>query len=157
MRFSLVALFAIGCVATPDDIAVEESFRAPAIAIEWDAVPEGGCEDADKAELELVRVEGQPYLGALVDREGAVQCVDALAVLVQEIDTLGIAPRAGDPSPQPAMPVDRVYAEGEALGVPVVQPEPVPPAQPVFLPEHGDPTPTPVVREDPTPTPVTED
>lgn len=110
---------------------------------EWEAA-EAGCEDAPFAELHLVGCEGEPSLGALVDLEGDVVCVDALSVLRDELHRPAAEPLAADPSPQPSHPGPM----GFAARVPVVGS-----ARPGAT--RPDPTPTPIVEEDPTPTPVT--
>ena len=151
-RLIPIALLALlsGCVG---DLAVDGAPTLEGITPldhtvvmgQWEDAP-AGCEDAPE-DLALYRVEDQPLLGALVDDEGGVFCVDAISVLIEELDVAG-ALRA-DPSPQPSHPgsPDTQHAliaytsEGGS-----------------DAPSQGgtqaDPTPTPTVYEDPTPTPV---
>ncbi len=106
---------------------------------EWEAA-EAGCEDAPIAELHLAGCEGEPALGALLDADGKVVCVDAMSTLRDELDReTPPEPLHADPSPQPSRAM-RVAAPLPISGHATSRP---------------DPTPTPVVHADPTPTPIT--
>lgn len=110
---------------------------------EWEAAP-AGCEDAPLTELHLAGCEGEPTLGALLDDEGKVVCVDSLSVLRDELSTTPEDALSADPSPQPSHPGPMNVSSAR-------------PIQGTAMPKsaQADPTPTPVVQEDPTPTPVT--
>ena len=70
----------------------------------WVDAP-AGCEDTDARDLELVGCQGEPLLGALVDAEGRVRCVDAWSLLARETRFApDVALRPSDPSPQPSHP-----------------------------------------------------
>lgn len=89
------------------DLALDAASLA-AVAIErpvWEAAP-AGCEGVREGGLAVASCEGEPSLAALVDRHGAVLCVDALSLIVLEAHGLSATswPSAGDPSPQPNRP-----------------------------------------------------
>lgn len=110
---------------------------------EWESAP-AGCEDAPLWDLHLAGCEGEPALGALLDQDGEVVCVDALGVLREELAAAPAGPLAADPSPQPSYP--------GAMGIRNARPV----RGTVPTSSRPDPTPTPVVQaDDPTPTPVT--
>jgi hypothetical protein len=99
-----LALSAAGCIGDPlaalappePDVSVERA--------SWESAP-AGCEDADAPGLKVATCDGEPLLGALVDGQGEVHCVDALSLLQAELGpTEPFDPRAGDPSPQPNHP-----------------------------------------------------
>jgi hypothetical protein len=162
------ALLAGGCVGDAEldaeldsELAAESAELATAIPRStWEAAP-AGCEDVDRLALGLAvrATEGEPSLAALVDLGGEVRCVDA-AWLISDLETYGVDPLAGDPSPEPAHRATqtRVEIAGKGIG-------------PVPTPTNPDPTPTPVlnaqrtlieegptlVQRDPTPTPTTQD
>ncbi|MCA9605392.1 MAG: hypothetical protein KC619_07345 [Myxococcales bacterium] len=110
---------------------------------EWEAAP-AGCEDAPLWQLHLAGCEGEPTLGALLDDDGEVICVDALGMLREELAAAPTGPLTADPSPQPSYPG----------AITVREARPIQGTVPTAT--HEDPTPTPVVQaDDPTPTPVT--
>lgn len=99
-----LALSAVaGCAGDPD----LERTVAPLERVErwqWEPAPPG-CESVVRTNVTLAACAGEPLLGALVDRQGRVRCVDSLVLLTRELDpSLTIAPLAGDPSPQPNRP-----------------------------------------------------
>lgn len=82
------------------DLALEGSVDG----VLWRAAP-AGCEDVSPIGLVLVACDGEAALGALVDDQGRVRCVDALARLARPVlHRVSVDPRAGDPSPQPNRP-----------------------------------------------------
>lgn len=149
----LAALLLAGCLgdatvdATPVLDSLERDFDTLA-RVHWEAASPG-CEDQPIASLTLVTCENEPSLGALVDPEGKVICVDAMQTLLDELAAAD--PLAADPSPQPSHPgTPNGYA---AAQMPL---ESAPPAMMATSGTLRDPTPTPVVEaDDPTPTPVT--
>jgi hypothetical protein len=148
LSLSIVSLGAIGCAAATDAAPAEETLRLPTMPVVWQDAP-AGCEETERSELSLVIVANEPFLGALIDPQGTVACVDSLAILAEELATLGVGPRAGDPSPQPARaPMQRTHTSRELGEVPEV--EPLVFADPIRVYTVGR-------RDDPTPTPVTED
>lgn len=152
-RFIPIFVLALlsGCVG---DLAVDGDpsldgapTLADTLAIgQWEEA-EPGCEDAIRDDLTLYRVDEQPLLGALVDDEGKVICVDALAVLVDELEAAGAL--AADPSPQPSHPgapdTQQTRIAYSSMGSSEA---------PAEGGTRSDPTPTPTVYGDPTPTPV---
>ncbi len=101
----LLLLTAPGCAGDPDvDPAQAALDVGPAIErSRWEGAPPG-CEGQSGEGLRLAACDGAPSLGALVDFEGRVLCVDAIALLVVEARPAAITPVAGDPSPQPNRP-----------------------------------------------------
>lgn len=97
------------CVGAPDgedplDRSVHLRVDRSVARDAWIAAP-AGCEDTDARGLELVACEGEPLLGALVDPEGRVRCVDARSLLARETRFApDVALRPSDPSPQPSHP-----------------------------------------------------
>ncbi|MFK7990810.1 MAG: hypothetical protein AB8I08_32625 [Sandaracinaceae bacterium] len=140
MRMGWITLLAlaVGCAAGTPDTAIEEAsveLEATAEREAWEAAAPG-CEDVRGDDLRLVTCEGESELGCVIDGAGAVLCVDALDLLVEEVSPFALAGYTSDPSPQPS-----VVAHQASLG------------------PRRDPTPTPLVRAqraDPTPTPLTE-
>ena len=150
--------------------AAEHALDASEIVVPtsvW-SLAQPGCEDEDFSRVRLVRVEGEPLLGALV-KDDAVICVDSLSLLSAELDTgLAVDPLAADPSPQPSHPISQTFAASTHMPSDGSREDPTP--TPVTNPDRPDPTPTPVTRPmqrdelrprvaspDPTPTPITED
>lgn len=105
---SLAAVFlafsAAGCIGDP--LAAPDR-PEPEVSVEraqWEPAP-AGCEGVDAKALTLAACEGEPLLGALVDRGGDVRCVDSFSLLTLELSpTQPVDPVAGDPSPQPNHP-----------------------------------------------------
>lgn len=165
----------LGCVGDPDLGADETSDAAAALDADVDVAldtrivrdrwetAEPGCEDVIESlspdhRLTLVGCEGEPLLGALVDRAGRIECVDAMTLLLQETTAHRATPTSTDPSPQPSHPgsPDADVAAFFVADGTRVDPTPTP----VTEATRADPTPTPVTqpdREDPTPTPVMQD
>ncbi len=99
----LVVLGSAGCIGDPD----VEGVRSSLVLVEvertrWEPAPPG-CE-GQSVELGLRICEGAPSLGALVDSEERVVCVDSLALLAEERQIVGGGVFGGDPSPQPNRP-----------------------------------------------------
>jgi len=141
----------VGDLAVDGDALGDVPRHADQLATgQWEHA-EAGCEDAPE-DLALFRVQDQPLLGALVDGEGEVVCVDAIAVLVDELELAGAL--AADPSPQPSHPGTAgtqhayiAYTSAETSETPSAEGA-------TEGGTHSDPTPTPTVYADPTPTPV---
>ncbi len=146
----LLLVLLAGCAGDPDlhgpgssiDFQLEELERS-----RWEAAPPG-CEGIDTAGVILFSCEGEPLLGALVSGDGAVLCVDAMSLLIEELHSI-MDPLADDPSPQPSHP-------GIAGMEPIAGSADEEPAMVARSATYADPTPTPVVRADPTPTPVSD-
>lgn len=98
-------LSAVGCAGDPDVDAAEAALDVGHMIerARWESAPPG-CEGQRGEGLRLATCDGAPSLGALVDYEGRVLCVDAIALLVVEARPSAITPVAGDPSPQPNRP-----------------------------------------------------
>lgn len=100
----LLALSISGCAGDPL-VALDPPEREERVArAEWEVAPPG-CEGVEARGLRLAVCEGEPLLGALVDGEGDVRCVDSFSLLRLELSaTQPFDPVAGDPSPQPNYP-----------------------------------------------------
>jgi hypothetical protein len=125
----LCSVLLCACAGDPDLAGTHTELERAVPRAEWQSA-HAGCEDVERACiceagaswgtckrgaraggreecLSLASVEGEPLLGALVDARGGVACVDALSLLLIELDVAhplgGITPLAGDPSPQPAV------------------------------------------------------
>jgi hypothetical protein len=104
---AILGLVSIGGCGAPEDLEVAQAELVSRVVAgpQWRAAP-AGCEEVHEAGLVLAACDGEPALGALVDAEGRVRCVDALGLLVTPTRlSLRIDPRAGDPSPQPNTPL----------------------------------------------------
>jgi hypothetical protein len=106
-----LALFAFaalaGCAGDPDLAASTEALEIREVErARWElALP--GCEDAELDSAELRRCAGEPLLGALVDFDGHVVCVDSISLLQAETRAVRL-PTAGalsDPTPTPLSPI----------------------------------------------------
>jgi hypothetical protein len=110
----LAALSLSGCIGDPDAVGAPASVRdaeptgwTPTIARElWEGAP-AGCEDAP-TDAYLVRTEGEPLLGALLDPDGRVLCVDSFSLIEAELQLTRFPTTdySADPSPQPSHPGD---------------------------------------------------
>ena len=83
---SILCLFvAAGCAGDPDLGAVSEAItlRVPVERIEWERAI-AGCEGAPRRHTVIFPAAGEPSLGALVDLDGHVLCVDSLSLLAAE-------------------------------------------------------------------------
>ncbi len=109
-------LVSLAACELPDDVEAARGSLAlsPVDAARWRAAP-AGCEDVMDTGLVLALCDGEPMLGALVDTDGQVRCVDALGLLVPptRLD-VRLDPRAGDPSPQPNRPPPPFVLDWEA-------------------------------------------
>lgn len=163
-RRTTLVLFVLlaGCTGDPDLDGSDATIRLQLEEVErsrCEAAPPG-CEGVDIAAVTLYSCEGEPLLGALVDRDGGVLCVDAMSVLIEEL-RLVTEPLADDPSPQPSHPgaASREPTGGSADEEPSVASSSTS-AEPLLTPiAHADPTPTPVIEpvlRDPTPTPIVQ-
>lgn len=176
LLLSLVALFALtGCIgdpATDGSAALETEETIPYDV--W-TLATAGCEDADPSSAVLASVEGAPSLVALLARDGHVICVDALEVILREIDVRAVDPANDDPSPQPSDPADADPFGADPFGTPSILPTsgsaPGSGGSPHAKSDGAsrasgdsdpdqDPTPTPMfgqIDQDPTPTPMYPD
>ena len=175
----LCALVGVACAGDPaHEQAAEASHVDVEIPAEAWSEAEPGCEAAAEthAYLRLAGCAGEPLLGALLDRDGAVVCVDSLSLLLAEQE-VRVDPAAADPSPQPSRPNDRreppvtqQYRQTTAHQTAEDGSRRDPTPTPITDPDRADPTPTPVIHvygpspvrarivtPDPTPTPVVED
>lgn len=157
----LLALMLVGCVGDPatdgTGVALEDNEEVPYDV--WTRAT-AGCEGLGSLAFDLASVQGAPGLGALITPNGEVICVDALGVLMRELDPQMIDPLAEDPSPQPSDP-----SGANPAGTPGSTPYWVPTAGRSAAPDaasddadpDSDPTPTPMfggLDRDPTPTPM---
>lgn len=166
-----------GCAGDPDHDAAAAALAGADVVpyAAWSGA-RAGCEGMDLASLHLAGVEGEPLLAALVRDNGSVACVDAISILIEELE-LGAVTPLEDPSPQPSDPTITPFAmedptppstdsedDGELDGDPTPTPmygdighDPTPTPMYPGDPDH-DPTPTPMWNfgpgQDPTPTPM---